>query len=235
MGICLTKKSFIFTLLIVSLFAGSNPAVGAEGKNVVIIDPAHGGTDMGVKLSRNTYEKDLTLAIGKLMEERLGKIRSIKARLTRSKDISVTIEKRTETAKNAKADLFVSIHVNAGFGNKSSGYEIYFSGFKKPSAKKENSNEIVKDMVRNQYLNDSVRFAQIFQRNFSKVFPREDRGLRDAPFLVYEGLTMPSVAIELGFATNIKNKKKLTSKETQKEIANALVKSIREHFATSGG
>lgn len=234
MSTCLTKKSLMFTLLIIFLFAHYSFAIGEGLKNIVIIDPAHGGADMGVQLSRNTYEKDLTLTIGKLIEERLSKIKVVKAQLTRSEDIGMTIEKRTETAKNAKADLFVSIHVNAGFGSMSSGYEIYFSGFKKPSSIKENSNEIVKDMVRNQYLNDSVRFAQIFQRNFSRVFPREDRGLRDAPFLVYEGLTIPSVVIELGFATNIKNKKKLTNRETQKTIADAIAKSIREYFAGSG-
>jgi N-acetylmuramoyl-L-alanine amidase len=185
-------------------------------------------------LSRNTYEKDITLTIGKLIEDRLSKIRAIKVLLTRSKDTDMAIKKRTETAQKAKADLFVSIHINAGFGNASSGYEIYFSGFKQPSSTKESSNEIVKDMVRNQYLNDSVRFAQIFQKNFSRVFPREDRGLRDAPFLVCEGLTIPSVVIELGFATNIENKKKLRNKETQKSIANAIAKSIREYFAGAG-
>ncbi len=234
MGICLRGKSFIFTIMILFLFAGSTAAFGAAGKNVVVIDPAHGGTERGVQLSRSTYEKDLTLTIGKRIAERLGKITNIEIRLTRSKDINLTIEKRKEMARKAKADLFISLHVNAGFGNKSIGYEIYFTGFDAPSSKKVNSSEIVKDMVRNQYLNDTVRFAQIFQRNFSKVLPREDRGLREAPFLVYEGLAIPSVAIELGFATNVKNKKKLTDKKTQQAIADAIVKSIREYFVTSG-
>ena len=130
MSICLTKKSLIFTLLIIFLFVHYSFAVGEGVKKVVIIDPAHGGADdVGVQLSRNTYEKDLTLTIGKLIEERLSKIRVVNVQLTRSEDIGMTIEKRTETAKNAKADLFVSIHVNAGFGSMSSGYEIYFSGF----------------------------------------------------------------------------------------------------------
>ncbi|MBN2568526.1 MAG: N-acetylmuramoyl-L-alanine amidase, partial [Deltaproteobacteria bacterium] len=165
------KKSFLCAITALFLFASPFSAFGAGVKQVVIIDPAHGGTEDGVKVSKDTSEKDITLKIGKLIEEKLKKIQNIEPHLTRSKDLSVTIGKRREIAVQLKADLFVSIHVNAGFGAEASGYEIYFSGFDKPSSPKESSNEIVKDMVRTQYLNDSVRFSQIFEQNFSRVFP----------------------------------------------------------------
>lgn len=231
---CIRGKSLIVSIMILIMCAGVTGAFGAGAKNVVIIDPAHGGSDTGVQLARKTYEKDLTLEIGKMVEAGLSKIGNIEARLTRSEDVSLSIGKRSEFAGKVKGTLFVSIHVNAGFGNKSRGYEVYFSGFDTQPSKKDTSDAIVKDMVQNQYLNDAVRFAQIFQRNFSKVFPRQDRGLRDAPFLVYEGLAMPAVVIELGFATNIKSKKELTDGKTKKAIADAIVKSIREFFIVSG-
>lgn len=230
----LWKNLFLCAVAVLFLFASPCLAFGAGVKHLVIIDPAHGGAEDGVKVSKDTSEKDITLQIGKLIEENLKKISNMEPRLTRSKDISMAIGKRRELAVRLKADLFVSIHVNAGFGTEARGYEVYFSGFDKPSSPKESSNEIVKDMVRTQYLNDSVRFSQIFEQNFSKVFPREGRGLRDAPFLIYEELPMPSVAIELGFATNIQNSKKLADRKTQQAIADAIAKSIREYFSFSG-
>jgi N-acetylmuramoyl-L-alanine amidase len=66
------------------------------------------------------------------------------------------------------------------------------------------------------------------------VFPRQGRGLRNAPVPVLEGLTIPAVIIELGFATNIKDRKKLASRKIQQSIAKALSRSIKEYFHTEG-
>ena len=85
-------------------------------------------------------------------------------------------------------------------------------------------------MVKTKYLNESVRFAQIVEKNLEKVFRRKDRGLRSAPILVLDGLTIPAVVLEIGFATNIKDRKKLMDEATQKSIAGALAKSIRDFF-----
>jgi len=232
---CVQGKSIIVSIVVLFMLAGFTGSAGAVVKHMVVIDPAHGGSETGVQLARKTYEKDLTLKIGTMIAAELVKIGNIEARLTRSKDVTLSLAKRWEFAGKAKGDLFVSIHVNAGFGNQSRGYEVYFSGFDTDPSRKENADVVVKDMAQNQYRNDSVRFAHIFQRNFSKVFPRQDRGLRDAPFPVYDGLAMPAVVIELGFATNIKNKKQLNDDKIQQAIADAIVKSIREFFVVSGG
>jgi N-acetylmuramoyl-L-alanine amidase len=119
--------------------------------------------------------------------------------------------------------------VNAGFSKNSSGYEIYFPGFKPPSGKKNNSDEIVKDMVRTQYLNESVRFSRLLQKNLEKVFPRKGRGLRDAPIPIQD-LSVPGVVIEMGFATNPKDRKALADAKVQAEIAEAVAESAREFF-----
>jgi len=231
---CVQGKSIIVSIAVLFILAGFTGGAGAAVKHVVVIDPAHGGSETGVQLARKTYEKDLTLKIGTLIGAGLAKIGNIDARLTRSQDVTLSIAKRWEFAGKAKADLFVSIHVNAGFGNQSRGYEVYFSGFDTDPSRKENAEIVVKDMAQNEYRNESVRFAHIFQRNFSKVFPRQDRGLRDAPFPVYDGLAMPAVVVELGFATHVKSKKQLNDKKVQQAIADAIVKSIREFFVVSG-
>ncbi len=228
----LTKPVLLILLSVLFIFPFTSAMAGTS--HVVIIDPAHGGTDRGGKLSRNLYEKDITLIVAKALKKNLSKTKNVKIYLTRSTDKKLSISERIKIARRSKADLFVSLHINAGFGKSSSGYEVYFPGFGKTLARKGDSNEILNDMVRNKYLNDSVRFAQIVMKNIEKVFPRQGRGLRNAPVPVLEGLTIPAVVIELGFATNIKDRKKLLSRKIQQSIATALSKSIKEYFSTEG-
>jgi N-acetylmuramoyl-L-alanine amidase len=208
------------------------PVTGAlaKSRHLVVVDPAHGGLDKGVRLSKKVSEKDVTLTIARLLKKDLERSKNIKVLLTRSADKNVSDIDRVKIGRKASTDLFVSLHINAGFGRKSSGFEVYFPGFSSPSAGKNSSNEILKDMVTTKYLNESVKLAQIIQKNMGKVFPRKDRGLRSAPFLVLENLTVPAVVLEIGFATNTKDKKKLLDKATQKSIARALAKSIKEFF-----
>ena len=82
----------------------------------------------------------------------------------------------------------------------------------------------------NKSLNDSVRFAQVIQRNMEHVFPRKGRGLRDAPMPILSDLTMTAAVLEMGFATNMDDRKKIMDEKTQQAIAQALSKSIRDFF-----
>ena len=234
MNLRLCKKVLSILILLLAFPGLSAMAESPRGKYVIVIDAAHGGTDKGVKLSRNLYEKDVTLAIAKGLRGDLNKTKSIKVYLTRSTDKNVSTPRRMKAPTKLKADLFISLSINAGFGKSSSGYEVYYPGFKKMSSKKGESNDIAKDMVRNRYLNESVRFAQIVMKNIEKVFPRQGRGLRNAPIPILDGLTIPAVVIELGFATNVKDRNKLKSEKIQESIAKALSKSIKEYFSTSG-
>ena len=210
------------------------PSVAIAGKHVVVIDPAHGGSDRGVKLSMSLYEKDVTLDIAKLVKENLSGIQDITLKLTRSDDTNVSPATRKKIAGEAGADLFVSIHVNAGFGLDAKGYEIYYPVADMPSAEKSNSGEILKDMNQTERLNSSVIFAQIIRENMEKIFPREGRGLRNAPVFVLQSMTTPGVLLETGFATNLENKKKLKDKEVDKAIADAISESIKKYFSTGG-
>jgi N-acetylmuramoyl-L-alanine amidase len=209
-------------------------AEGSGGQHAILIDPAHGGADKGVTLSKNVHEKAITLAIAKEIKNYFTKTKTIKIYLTRTTDKDLSTSERTQSVTRLRADLFISLHINAGFGKGASGYEVYFPGFAKSASSKGNSKEIVSDMVRNEYLNDSVRFAHIVMKNIEKIFPRKNRGLRYAPIPILEGLTIPAVVIELGFATNIQERKKMVNKKVQKSIATAIGKSIKEYLATTG-
>jgi N-acetylmuramoyl-L-alanine amidase len=221
----------LLSLLVLATFALSDAVAQPQQRaHVVIIDPAHGGDDGGVKLSDKEYEKDITLAIALSLKKELEKIGNIRVQLTRSSDKLVPFSERRKTAASARGELFVSIHVNAGFGKTSSGYEVYFPGVRDAQAEQSNSKEILKDMARNKSLNDSIRLAQLIQKNMDGVFPRKSRGIRDASVPVLEGLSIPAVLVEIGFATNPEDRKKMTDGNTQNSVARALYQSIKDFY-----
>lgn len=201
----------------------------SPAKNIVVIDPAHGGDENGVRLSGDEYEKDIVLAIAKGVRTALDKSEKLSIVLTRTDDATVSSEERKDLAKRAGADLFISLHINAGFGKQAEGYEVGISGLTETKPVPD-SQEVVQDMVRNKYINDSVRFAQLAQRAMEKIFPRQGRGIRNADFAILADVDCPAVLLEMGFATNIENKKVLRKSEIQKEIADEIAISIHEYF-----
>lgn len=210
--------------------SGSAHAKSVKGSHLIVIDPAHGGDEKGVEIADGIYEKDLTLAIARQLKKNLEGTGHLKVELTRHDDRRVSIAERIKFAGDSKADLFISIHINAGFGRKASGFEVYFQGFQSSPGGQTGSGGIVKDMVRTQYLNESVRFANLLLKKMERVFPRKDRGLREAPIRIIQGITVPSVVLEAGFATYAKERKALLEPSTQKSIADAIGSSVKEYF-----
>lgn len=227
---------FVLAVLAAAALISSTNAEAKDptGKFVLMIDPAHGGKDDGVQLARKVVEKDITLAVATLVKRNLEDAKNMTVRFTRMGDADVAMTDRVGAAIKAQADLFVSIHVNAGFEKEASGYELYFPGFRgqetAKGASKGESAAIVRDMVRTKHLNEGVRFAQILQKKLDPVFPRQDRGLRDAPVLILQNLTIPAVILEIGFATNPNDRKKLQEESIQAAVAKAIADSVREFF-----
>ena len=202
-----------------------------QAKRLVIIDAAHGGADAGVMVTDKIQEKEVTLILAQLLQKELAKSPDIQTQLTRTSDKTISNAERMKIVKATSGEvLFISLHVNAGFGNKATGYEIFFPGFKTPATDQNESKAILKDMAQNKYLNDSVRLAQMIQRNMENVFPRKGRGLRDAPMPILGDLSIPAVVLEVGFATNTDDRKKILNEKTQQAIAQALAKGIRDYF-----
>ena len=194
-------------------------------KPIVVIDPAHGGEDTGVL----GVEKDLTLAIALALQKELAKENSMEVVLTRNSDKALSLEERKEKILKIKPAIVLSLHINAGFGKNSSGFELYYPGFKALETSRKGEQEPVTG-VGSHYLNDTVKLARIVQKNLDVLFPRKGRGLREAVVPLTEGVSVPVLVVELGFATNSDEKKKLTNGKTQAEIAKALAKSIKSFF-----
>lgn len=226
----LFKNILVLIMMITLLPCNSLIAQEIRSTRHVMIDPAHGGTDTGVKISDGYYEKDITFAIATLIKKELEKTGNIKVDLTRNSDIEISLSERIKAVKSSNRDAFIVIHVNAGFGKDSSGYELYFPGFASVTAGQVNPKDIIEDMAKNKHLNDSVRLAQLIQRNLEGVFPRKSRGLRSAPFYILNSLPLASVIVEIGFSTNSDDRKKILDEKVKIAVARALSNSIREFF-----
>ena len=225
----LDKKKILLILgILVSLLIFTSGDLSAAGKKkIILVDPAHGGKEQGIKLNKDVSEKDITLRVALSIKQLLAKENNLEVFLTRDSDKTVDLDDRKDSIKKIKPDLLLSLHVNGGFGKDASGFELYYPEFgeetvKEKKAAKDNTSEL-----KNKCQNESLRMAKIIQGNMNALFPRKGRGLRKADLPVTDGLLVPAVSVEMGFATNPEDKKKLLSVNTQTEIAKALAKSIK--------
>lgn len=220
----------MFTLAVLIMGFAPLPGSGApKSRYTVLIDPAHGGDEAGVIVDK-LREKELNLNLALLIRQEAQKGTNFEVQLTRSADRTMTVSERSKAVGVSNPDCLLILHVNAGFGKKAAGYEVYFPGFRQTIAGGGDSAVILKDMETNSYLNDSVRLAQKIQASLETVFPRKGRGLRDAPSPLLDALTLPGLIVEVGFATQTEDRKKLTDEETQKAVARALIRGLKDYF-----
>jgi len=215
----------VFALL---TFLPAGMGIAAPGTFIAVIDPAHGGNDTGV-VSDSFKEKEFNLNLGLLIREEARKVKGIQIVMTRTDDKKISTAEKVKFVVNAKADCFIGLHANAGFGSKATGYEIYYPGFKSAENGKGDSQTILKDMVKNKSLNDSVLMSQYMQAALENIFPRKGRGLRDAPVPVLAELNVPGLILEVGFAVNPDDRKILTDKSRQRALAASIVRGIEEY------
>lgn len=237
----------------------------AQKKNfVLVIDPGHGGNDPGA-VGKSAREKDIVLSVAKLFGNMVEKNMSdVKVVYTRKTDVFIPLQQRASIANNNKADLFVSIHVNAAKNRSAYGAETFTLGLAKTQANldvamKENAVILLEDdyqttykgfdpksidsyimfeFMMDTYLDNSISFATDVQNNFVNSAKRFDRGVKQAEFWVLHRTAAPSVLIELGFISNYNEELYLMSHAGQQELTmsiyNAFVKYKKNHDLKSG-
>ncbi|HAR49180.1 hypothetical protein ER57_00930 [Smithella sp. SCADC] len=222
------KKILLIMGILMSLLIFTSGDLSAAGKKkIILIDPAHGGKEQGIKLNKDVSEKDITLRVALSIKQLLAKENNLEVFLTRDSDKTVDLEDRKDSVKKIKPDILLSLHVNGGFGKEASGFELYYPEFGEEAVKEKKAAKDNTSALKNKCQNESLRMAKIIQGNMNALFPRKGRGLRKADLPVTDGLLVPAVSVEMGFATNPEDKKKLLSVNTQTEIAKALAKSIK--------
>ena len=222
-----------------------------EGIHLIVVDAGHGGRDPGAIGPHKVYEKDVVLKMAKSLAKALRQQLGVKVLLTRSDDRYLKLRERTEYANQVGADLFISLHANATANGKAYGIETYFLNLSKNNQAAEvaarengttlqevgNLEAILFDLMANAKINESSRLAAEVQQalvanlrpHYSRV---RDLGVKQGPFHVLLGATMPSVLIEMGFISNTREEKRLISPNYQKKVAAGIVKGVKNYSAT---
>ncbi len=224
-------------------------------KFLIVIDAGHGGKDPGtIGNSKQTQEKDLTLSYALALKNILEKNSSYRVLLTRDKDYFIPLKKRVEIARKAKADIFISMHINWVDNPEISGLSIYTLSEKSSDkqaellAQKENradiisginfsgaSSDIMKTLIamsQRNSMNQSSQFANLAIRIAKKNnISTLQNTHRFAGFAVLTAPDMASVLLELGYISNQKEEELLNQKEYKEKIINSLSEAIDEYFS----
>ncbi len=220
------------------------------GRMKIVIDPGHGGSEHGTVARSGTAEKDLTLMIARRLRSRLQDRLPVEVVLTRNGDEEVDHETRTALANQHQADLFVSIHLNSEpWSSGARGAETYFlsaeasdsaaataAAFENQGGANDDALQLILwDLAQNRHLARSQQLAKLIQQELNQALGLPDRGVKQAPFRVLMGATMPAVLVELGFLSNPAEEKKLLDPAYRLQLVDSLVAAIQRFRAPASG
>ena len=222
----------------------------ALGVKTIVIDPGHGGKDSGaLGYLKNVQEKDIVLKLSRKLAQKIRNRLKCNVILTRTKDNYLTLEERTAIANTKKADLFISIHCNAAKSRKLNGIETYYLNLATDNqsiavAARENAtskknisdlDSILNDLMKSSKINESSRLASDIQnsmylgikKKYSKI---NNLGVKQAPFYVLIGASMPSILIETGFISNKKECQRLINTKYNDNLCNSIVNGLEKYI-----
>ena len=224
------------------------------GRDIVIaVDPGHGGHDPGAVGRARTREKDVALAVSKLLAARINEQPGMKAILVRNGDTYVDHRERMEIARKVKADLFISVHADAVDDRRASGASVYVLSLKGASdeaakrlAERENAASLVGgvnladkdpvlasvllDLSQNAALSASLEVGGEVISQLARVGKVHRRSVQQAGFLVLKSPDVPSILVETAYISNPDEEKKLRSRDHQEKLANAILLGVRKYF-----
>ena len=214
-----------------------------------MLDAGHGAHDPGCLHGRSIKEKNIVLSVAKLLAQKIRKELGCEVYLTRTKDVFLSLEQRTAIANMKKADLFLSLHVNAHKDRSIRGLETYYLNMATDEnavrvAARENATSqkrlsdlqmILNSLMMNTKIHESSRLAHEIQSGMvstlRKTYKRvKSLGVKQAPFYVLIGARMPAVLIETGFLTNATERKRLASKWYRERLAQGIYEGIKAYI-----
>ena len=225
-----------------------------DSKTIVVLDPGHGGVEMGAVGPSGLKEKDVTLDLARRLRQALQTDRSISVVLTRDEDRLVGLDERTAIANHNRADLFVSIHLNASRRTRARGAETYFlaadatDDAARTTAALENRSHgvdedslsggsradelelVLWDLAQAQYLVESSLLGERMQRHLNEVAATRDRGVKQAPFRVLMGATMPAILVEVGFISNPDEEARFKTLSYRNQVVDAMAVAVQEYL-----
>ena len=216
----------------------------STGLRTVVIDPGHGGDQLGTQGSKGTLEKEITLSVSRrlrtLIESRLG----LKVFLTREDDRTMEPDDRSAFANNHRADVFLSIHANSAVRPSVKGAEVYYLTVERADAEARKRAEetattlpalgggnraidlILWETAQARYLEQSATLAGLIEQSLRARVGMSPRAVQQAPFRVLVGANMPAALVEIGYLSNAEQETQLTTAAYQDQVAQALLDAL---------
>ncbi len=209
---------------------------------ILVIDPGHGGVEEGAIGPGGSREKDVTLELARRLRQALQDPDSrISVVLTRDDDRAVGLDERTAVANHNRADLFLSLHLNASPRAGASGAETYYlsssstddearllAAEENRGGKGDGLDLVLWELAQNHHLAASSVLAESVQSHMNQLTGTRNRGVRQAPFRVLMGAMMPAILVEVGFISNPEEEQRFKSPEYLNRVVDALVAAVRE-------
>ncbi|MDO1558450.1 N-acetylmuramoyl-L-alanine amidase [Brevundimonas sp. 2R-24] len=220
---------------------------------VIVVDAGHGGRDPGAQGAEHA-EKAITLAAAQALKERLEATGRYRVVLTRTGDSYVPLESRVRIARQAGADLFISLHADAGPSPETRGASVYtldergeeraarqvmagrgaLSGVQLPG-RDPAVRRVLLDLTQRATQNRSAAFAQVLLTHIEDEAPLLRRSHRNDNFAVLLAPDVPAVLLEMGFITNPEDERLLSSARSRNRLMGAVVEAIDAYFAMPSG
>ncbi len=230
----------------------SSPSQWRNKTPIIMIDAGHGGKDPGATGGKAQYEKDITLAYAKYLTKKLNQTGRYRAFLTRRDDVFILLRERVTLARDAGADIFISLHADSAGEASARGLSVYTVSEKASDkeaaalAAQENKadeldgsvlhkdaqvSDILIDLAQRDTKNKSSRLADImveeFKRENMKMLPYPHRY---AGFRVLKAHDIPSLLIEMGFLTNPTDQKLLKTTKFKSQISGSIINALDGYF-----
>lgn len=182
----------------------NNKKHSSNGKEIIVIDAGHGGTDVGATCD-GIYEKDITLDVSKRVEKLL-KQKGYQVVMTRPDDTYVSLQERVKISEDNSPDIFVSIHVNSSVRPEITGVETHY------------------------YHQESTALAQTVHSSLASAIQSPNRGLFKSKFYVINHTTVPAILVEIGFISNSGEREQLVGEKRKQATAKAIADGVENYF-----
>ncbi len=224
----------------------------ARPKPLIVLDPGHGGADPGAISVSGTYEKHITLSAAREFRQMLERTGRYRVLLARERDTLIPLRDRVTFAREAGADLFISLHADSITTPSLRGLSVYTLSEKASDreaaelADSENKADLIAgvdlsketpevsniliDLAQRETMNESARFAAFLVGELGQETELLRNSHRFAGFRVLKGPDVPSVLLEMGFLSNREDERALLRKTYRAKLGEAMVRAIDRFF-----